>query len=93
MHGVVKPQKSFRMQLAYSFTAAALQLRKSLGRPHTTALARLSGKHFIYRSSVWRRCIVCAYKITSSRGKKQKDKKNMTWCPKMLGSSMCWKML
>ena len=52
IHGVVKPQKSFRMQLAYSFTAAALQLRKSLGHPHTTALARLSGKHFIYRSSV-----------------------------------------
>ncbi len=75
-------QKLFRMKLAYSFTAPALQLRRSLGRPHATALDRLKGKHFIYRSSVRRRCAVCANKKTSSRGKKRRDKKIMTWCPK-----------
>ncbi len=40
-------QKNFRMKLAYSLTTQALQLRRHPGRPHTTTLSRLTGKHYI----------------------------------------------
>ncbi len=78
----IKRQKDFRMELAYSLTTTALELRRHPGRPHTTILSRLTGKHYIYRSSNLKRCTVCAYKKSSSRGTKYKDKKIKTWCPK-----------
>ncbi len=36
----------------------------------------------IYRSSNLKRCSVCAYKKSSSRSTRVKDKKIKTWCPK-----------
>lgn len=77
-----KPQKQFRLQLAYSLVSQAYELRKNLGRPYSVSLSRLSEKHYIYRSSVRKQCVVCAYKKTSPRGKKYKDTKIMTYCPK-----------
>ena len=62
---VVKRQKDFRMNLAKVLTTKAFELRKRPGRPLSTPLSRLTGKHFIYRSSVQRRCAVCAYKKVS----------------------------
>ena len=47
----VKPQKYFRIQLAYALTTSAYELRRHLGCPHSTELSRLTGKHFIYRST------------------------------------------
>ena len=49
---VVKRQKDFRMNLAKVLTTKAFELRKRPGRPLSTPLSRLTGKHFIYRSSV-----------------------------------------
>ncbi len=78
----LKPQKHFRMQLAYALTSAAYELRRHPGRPYSAPLSRLSGKHFVYRNTVRKHCVVCAYKRPSSRSKKYNDKKIMTWCPK-----------
>ncbi len=72
----LKPQKHFRMQ------SAAYELRRHPGRPYSAPLSRLSGKHFVYRNTVRKRCVVCAYKRPSLRSKKYNDKKIMTWCPK-----------
>lgn len=62
--------------------AAAYQLWKGPSRPHTTSLSRLTGKHFIYRHSIQKKCVVCAYKKTLLRVNKQKGTKIMSWCPK-----------
>ena len=67
---VVQRQKDFRMNLAKVLTTKAFELRKCPGRPLSTPLSRLTGKHFIYRSSVRRHCAVCAYKKVSPRGNK-----------------------
>ncbi len=75
-------QKNFRKCLVKALTAHAFELRKQPGRPVSQSLSRLTGKHYIYRTSVRRRCVVCAYKRVSARGNKRKDKKIMTWCPK-----------
>lgn len=74
-------QKQFRMELAYSLTAQTLALRH-IGRPPGKELSRLSGKHFPYRSDIRRRCVVCAYKLSTPRGKGYRGTKVMTWCPK-----------
>ena len=80
--GIVKPQKHFRIQLAYALTSRAFEIRRHPGRPHSTVLSRLSGKHFVYKSTIRKRCMVCVYKKQSPRSKKYKDKKIKTWCPK-----------
>ena len=64
----IKRQKDFRMELAYSLTVQAVQLRRQPGCTHTTALSRLTGKHYIYRSSNLKRCRVCPYKKNTSWG-------------------------
>ena len=82
LSGYYYASEGFHMELAISLTAHALQLRRHPARPHTTTLSRITGKHYIYRSSNLKRCRVCSYKKSSSKGTKYKDKKIMTWCPK-----------
>ena len=72
----------FRLKLVHSLTEPLLGSRLGPGRPPSSSEKRLIGKHFLYRTKVRRRCVVCAYKKASPRGKKLRDKKVMTWCTK-----------
>lgn len=78
----VMTRKQYRLELAKALTAHAITSRRGPGHSPSSTLSRLTGKHFVYRSGVRKRCAVCAYKKTSSRGAKYKDKKITTWCPK-----------
>ena len=70
----------FRLSLVEKLTAPLVGSRKGPGR--TPQQQRLTGKHFPYLSSKRRRCVVCAYKKSSPRGKTQRGTKTKTWCPK-----------
>ena len=77
-----KTRVQFRLELAELFSQPAIALRRGPGRNPGQILPRLTGKHFPYRTSTRKRCVVCAYKKTSPRGTKYRDTKVMTWCPK-----------
>ena len=74
-------QKQFRMELVYALMAPVRAMRQ-LGCPPGQEISRLSGKHFPYRTDVRRRCVVCAYKKLTPRGRGYKGTKVITWYPK-----------
>ena len=78
----IKTRLQFRLEIAKALTEPAMVIRRGPGRNPSVTLSRLTGKHFIYRTQVRKHCCVCGYKKVSSRGKKVKDKKITTWCPK-----------
>ena len=78
----VQTNRQFRLTLAEKLVAGMVASRRGPGCPPTQSISRLTGKHFPYRHRTRQRYCVCAYKKKSPRGKKYKDKKIATWCPK-----------
>ena len=78
----IKTRVQFRLDVAQSLTTPLVAMRRGPGCNPSQVLARLTGKHFLYRSQTLKCCVVCAYKKVSGRPKKDKDKKITTWCPK-----------
>lgn len=81
---VSKPLTSleFRLSLVHALTQPLLATRLGPGRTPSTQETRLMGKHFPYHSELRRRCVVCAYKKTTPRGRTLRGTKTKTWCPK-----------
>jgi len=78
----LQTNRQFRLSLAEKLVAGVIQQRRGPGRTPSLDVGRLSGKHFLYRSGLRRRCSVCAYKKTAPRSKTYKGKKITTWCPR-----------
>lgn len=74
--------KDFRLQLAHKLCAGALLTSRVTRRSPSQNLSRLLGKHFLYRTDVKARCVVCGNKRVSSRSNRKRDKKVKTRCKK-----------
>jgi len=78
----VQTNRQFHLSLAESLVIGLVQCQRGPGHIVST---RLSGKHFLYRSGIKRRCHVCAYKKHPLGAKKYKETKVTTWCPQCEG--------
>ena len=82
----IKSNRVFRIELTEELVKPLLHLRASIhnplgpytrGRRPSENLDRLKGKHFPYKASSRKRCVVCY-----SKGSKRKDIKVSSYCPK-----------
>ena len=82
----IKSNRVFRIELTEELVKPLLHLRASIhnplgpytrGRRPSENLDRLKGKHFPYKASSQKRCVVCY-----SKGSKRKDIKVSSYCPK-----------